>query len=397
MVGDFWASDHWNFPAIHLERLVVTGVEIKNMSSPLRGEDSRIWIPDLKGVFSVSSAKDVIRQKYPIVEWSSLIWRSEVHPVLAAQNWKFIRGACDTYDLLQERFKTQLASKCSLCGNAEETLDHVLFSCSFATRAWNWIAQIFGLNPNSNLVVSCKAAKGRSQIIRELWLVANLVIKSELWALRNKGVFEHKKPNWSMFFKRVLKLIQDYTVLLKGYMKSNVEDVFILDYFRVQHRRVKGQQPVECFWQPPKSDELQICCDGAAKEILGRYGAGVVARDASCNVIGAMLIGLGVTTNYLAELYGIIVGMEWATRWGVRRICIRSDSYGVVEALKNSNLPWFARQRWLMVCRNYDSIRFIHTYREANFATDSMAKRGCYLDNGVGMHYEGRPIFFNFS
>ncbi|XP_026455602.1 uncharacterized protein LOC113356626 [Papaver somniferum] len=257
-------------------------------------------MPDLKGVFSVSSAKELVRNKFPKVERASLIWRKEIHPVLAAQNWKFLRGICATHDLIKERFKIPIASRCCLCGIEEETLDHVLFSCSFATRAWNWISQIFDLIPNSNLIISCKATSGRSQMVWELWLLANLVFKSELWALRNKGVFEQKKLYWNVFLKSVLK-------------------------------RVKWQQPKEYFWHPRESNEILLYCDGAARGNPGRAGAGVVALDASCNVIGAMSIGLGITTNYLAELYGYYwFGMGY--KMGVRRICIRSDSSSMVEA-----------------------------------------------------------------
>ncbi|XP_026400457.1 uncharacterized protein LOC113296364 [Papaver somniferum] len=85
-----------------------------------------------------------------------------------------------------------------------------------------------------------------------------------------------------------------------------------------KQRRVKFLQPTECFWEPPEENEIQLCCDGAARGNPGVAGAGVVARNARCLVLGAMSIGLGVTTNYLAEFYGILVGMEWAVRWGVR-------------------------------------------------------------------------------
>ncbi|XP_026396011.1 uncharacterized protein LOC113290645 [Papaver somniferum] len=232
-------------------------------------------------------------------------------------------------------------------------------------------------------------------MIQDLWLLANCLLKSELWALRNKAVFEQKKPNWSMFYRRVLKLIQDYSVKLKRNMKFCVEEMRIMDYFRVLHRRIKLHQPVECYWVPPNEDEIILCCDGAARGNSGVEGEGVVARDASCNVFGAMSIGLGVTTNFLEELYGIITGLEWAIRWGVRRVFIRFDSSSVIEAFRNSNLPWFSRQRWLDINRNYESIRFIHTYREANFAADSMDKKGCYLASGVGLHYDARPHFMN--
>lgn len=193
-------------------------------------------------------------------------------------------------------------------------------------------------------MVSVKAAKGKSDMVCDIWLLSNLVIRSELWAVRNKVVFEHKKAHWNLFFKRVLKLIQEYAVRLKSFMRNCAEDIIILGFFHVQHRKIKQLKPIECFWQPPDENEVQICCDGAARGNPGVVGDGVVARDASFSVLGAMSIGLGITNNYLAELYGIIVGMVWEVRWGFRRICIRSGSNSVAETWKNTNLPWFARQ-----------------------------------------------------
>ncbi|XP_026430511.1 uncharacterized protein LOC113327546 [Papaver somniferum] len=257
------------------------------------GEDVRIWMPDFKGAFTVSSAKELIRQKHPKFDGAAILRRKEVHPTLAAQNWKFMRNACAKYDIIQSRFKIQLASSCSLCGVAKESLDHIFFHCSFVGRAWNWITDLFNLTPNANLVVSCKASQGkRSTMIRNLWRLANLVIRSELWAARNRAVFQRQQPSWSLFFKRVVKMIQDYSVRLRGYMRNCAEDVLLLDYFRVVYRSVKHQQPVEVFWQPPDDNELQICCDGMARGNPGIAGAGVVARDANCAVLGAMSIGL---------------------------------------------------------------------------------------------------------
>ncbi|XP_026400450.1 uncharacterized protein LOC113296358 [Papaver somniferum] len=249
------------------------------------GEDVRIWMPDYKGAFTVSSAKELIRQKYPKFDGASILWRKEVHPTLADKTG----NSC-------------LASRCILCGVSEEFLDHILFHCSFDGRAWNWIADIFNLTPNDNIVVSCKAAHGRSTMIRDLWRLANLVIRFVLWATRNREVFQRQQPSLSLFFKRVVKMIQDYSVRLRGYMRNCAEDVLLLDYFRVVHRSVRHQQSVEVFWQPPDDNELQIRCDGATRGNPDISGAGVVARDANCSVLGAISFGLGVTSNYLAEL-----------------------------------------------------------------------------------------------
>ncbi|XP_026399241.1 uncharacterized protein LOC113295102 [Papaver somniferum] len=289
MVSDCLIANQWVIPDVHMERLLAAGLEMDRLPSLLGGPDTRIWMPNFSGVFSVSSAKELIRQKH--------------------------------------------------------------------ARAWNWISDIFGLSANYNLVVSFKIAKSRSKMIRDMWLVVKLVVRSELWAMRNKCVFERKKTNWNLFYKHVLKLIQDYSVRLRGYMLNSAEDVMILDYFRVVHS-VKHQQHVEVFWQPPDDNELQICCDGPARGNPGIAGDGVVARDANCAVLGAMSISLSVTSNYLAELYEIIVGLEWAMQWGFERICVRSDSFGVVEAFKNSSIPWFSRSRWMAICRHYVSISY---------------------------------------
>ncbi|XP_026443128.1 uncharacterized protein LOC113343004 [Papaver somniferum] len=343
LLGD-GRDNQWVFPENHLNYLLAAGVDMHNLPLPNGGEDKRVWMPNFPGDFSVSSAKELIRQKHGSFNAASILWRKEIHPKLAAQNWKFIRGACATLDIIQSRFRIHLANKCVLCETEEESLEHILFLCSFAARAWSWISGIFGMTANFNIVDSFKAAKGRSAIVCDLWLVENLVIRSELWAMRNKCIFE--KHKWGLFSKRVLKLIQEYSVRLKGFMRNSVEDMVLLDYFCVVHRSVIHQQPIEVLWQPPELNEILICCDGAARGNPDIAGAGVVERDSSCAVLGALSIGLGVTTNYLAELYAIIIGMEWAMQWNYDRICVQSDSYGVVQALQSSSIPWFARARW---------------------------------------------------
>ncbi|XP_026400452.1 uncharacterized protein LOC113296360 [Papaver somniferum] len=66
------------------------------------------WMPDLKGVFSVSSAREIIRQKYPVLPGVALLWRKAVHPMLAAQRRKIMRGARATLDKVQSGFKISL-------------------------------------------------------------------------------------------------------------------------------------------------------------------------------------------------------------------------------------------------------------------------------------------------
>ncbi|XP_026378407.1 uncharacterized protein LOC113272825 [Papaver somniferum] len=377
----------------HAQNLARAGVDLNNLPVLQGGTDTRVWMPDLNGKFNVRSAKQLVRKQYPVLEVYGLLWRKAIHPKLALDNWKIIREACATSDKVRSRFKIELANRCYLCKAEEESLEHILWSYSYATHIWEWISGIFNLRPYYDIVTGYKSAKGRSRIVKDLWLLSILVIRSELWQTRNLGYFENKTVTIHFFKQRIFHLIHDYSVRLKSFMHNTTSDLEILNFFRVKHREVKQTMPVECFWIPPGRDELLLCCDGAAKENPGVAGAGVIARDHDCNFVGAMSIGLGRTTNFLAEIYVVIVGLEWARKWDFRRILIRSDSMGAIKAFSDSNIPWFARKRWRSIQQSYNSIRFVHTYREAKFVVDSMSKRGCLLRNGEGLNYDERPYF----
>lgn len=203
------------------------------------------------------------------------------------------------------------------------------------------------------------------------------------------------KLSWTQFKSRIYQLIHENSLPMTGYMHNSCEDLRILNYFKVKHRRVKQMIPIECCWRPPEPDELLLCCDGASSGNPGNAGAGNVARGPDCSVLGAQSLGLGVNTNYMAEIYAAISGLEWSVQWGFRRVLVRTDSASVVQAFINGSIPWFVRQRWLAACASYDSIRFEHAYREINFAADTMAKRGCNLALGITESYVGRPSFLH--
>ncbi|XP_026433067.1 uncharacterized protein LOC113330473 [Papaver somniferum] len=237
-VNDLLVNNEWVIPDSHIQNLLNAGVNLDDLPRPLAGDDFRVWMPDLKGKFSVSLAKCLIRNKYAVTDVYSLLWRKVVHPNLAAQNWNTERGVCATLDKVQSRFKISPVKKCYLCKMEEESLDHVLWSCAFAG------------------------------------------------------------------------------------------------------------QPIKCFWNPPPRNVLLICCDEASRNNPGRAGAGVVARDANCNMVGAMSIGMVITNNFMEEVFGILVGLEWATQWGMQHILVRSDSISVVEVFTNSSVHWLIKQRW---------------------------------------------------
>ncbi|XP_026383962.1 uncharacterized protein LOC113279483 [Papaver somniferum] len=142
--------------------------------------------------------------------------------------------------------------------------------------------------------------------------------------------------------RATLDKIHEYSIRLKGHMFNSQEDLRVRSIFRVRHRKVKQVVPKECFWEPPENNELMLYCDGAAQGNPGRAGAGVVVHDDNANVVGAMSVGFGVQTNYLDELFCVIVGLEWATKFEIGNICVRTDSMTAVSIYTRDNnaVPW---------------------------------------------------------
>ncbi|XP_026445436.1 uncharacterized protein LOC113346045 [Papaver somniferum] len=185
MVSTLLSNNEWQLQDDHIQNLLRAGVDLNNLPTPQGGDDHRVWMPEMRGNFTVSSAKHLIRKKYNVLDVYGLLWRKVIHPNLAAQNWKLVREACATQDKIRIRSRVNLANKCYLCKSDEESLEHILWSCSFATQIRQWILGIFSLQANYNLIDSYKSSKGRSRIIKDLWLLALKVIRAELWHARN--------------------------------------------------------------------------------------------------------------------------------------------------------------------------------------------------------------------
>ncbi|XP_026378216.1 uncharacterized protein LOC113272618 [Papaver somniferum] len=176
-------------------------------------------------------------------------------------------------------------------------------------------------------------------------------------------------------------------------MYNILDDLRILNYFRVQHRSCKIYLPKEVTWNPPNQDEIMLCCDGASFGNPDQAGAGVVFRDANAAVLDALSVGLGCQTNFYAEVCAITYGVMLTKRWNVRNICVQSDSMSCIQDFQKGELPWQLRKKWRMAKEFYNNIRYIQKYREVNFSADALAKRVCLLAEDTFEFYEGRPVF----
>ena len=124
-----------------------------------------------------------------------------------------------------------------------------------------------------------------------------------------------------------------------------------------------------------------VSCDGASRGNPGPAGAGAQIVDDDGVVLAEVAVGIGETTNNVAEYTAVIRGLERARELGAADVLLRSDSQLLINQLtgryrvKTPHLqPLHRRVRELAA--GFESIEYEHVRRERNVEADRLANQG---------------------
>ncbi|XP_026383544.1 uncharacterized protein LOC113279042 [Papaver somniferum] len=306
-VKDLIINSQWHFHTVFLQ--FFTSDQLPVIKG---GEDILIWCNSHTGQFTVSDAIKKISNTFPKLHWYKKIWNLAVLPSTSANVWKITRDACATDENLRKKgFKS--AFRCYLCYNGEDFMDHILRHCKLSQIIWSWLGGIFHyLNPLSFEDV-LKLCKNSSPIIKELWIISAFTLMVELWFMRNDKFYNEVKPSANKIQIKIQRVVHDCNCRLKGTIWNSAHERHVLQFFQIHNRRIKRIRIIELFFQIPQEGELLICCDGASIGNPGMPAYGFVIRDHMCAFIFAESRGLGVASNYVAEFFASIRGLEWAS------------------------------------------------------------------------------------
>jgi len=110
---------------------------------PSRKEDEIFWTGSKSGHYKVKFGY-VLQNPQVKSDWPSfLCWSKWTLPKAGAFAWIAIHKRILTSDRLKSLGITS-PSRCVLCGKAEETIDHLLLTCPFASNCWDWLRQKLG-------------------------------------------------------------------------------------------------------------------------------------------------------------------------------------------------------------------------------------------------------------
>ncbi|KAE8696204.1 hypothetical protein F3Y22_tig00110676pilonHSYRG00210 [Hibiscus syriacus] len=116
-------------------------------------------------------------------------------------------------------------------------------------------------------------------------------------------------------------------VVFKGYVNSGLDAITaakawaksMKDGRRKSLMRVNNQESHSC-WRAPVSGTLKLNTDGSAHPTTMEAGCGGVIRNSSGEWISGFSRNIGRCSAYLAELWGVLDGLEVAWSLGVRRL-----------------------------------------------------------------------------
>ncbi|XP_026428417.1 uncharacterized protein LOC113324314 [Papaver somniferum] len=90
----------------------------------------------------------------------------------------------------------------------------------------------------------------------------------------------------------------------------------------------------------PSQNQTLICCHGTSKGNPGLARISFVARNHYGEHMGSASGGLGISTNYLAEVMALIIAGEWEMSKGLLNVCFSSDFKALIMAFLNDKIPW---------------------------------------------------------
>ncbi|XP_026415835.1 uncharacterized protein LOC113311204 [Papaver somniferum] len=302
MLGNEWIipSELQNF--IHYPLPPITGTQ-----------DEMVWSGDMKGIFSTSAAVDKIRHRESTLHWPSYIWKPFIHPGISSNIWKIQQGVF-VDDQLKIQQGYSMVSMCCICKQDLDSMFHLLWSCSFSIKIWQWLGNIFHFSIPSSLEDVIHCAKNHSPIVKQIWLTSSFATMRELWFLKNRIFFDNAKPNENTVKSKILSLVHYGGYRMKATRWTHDYDSHILEFFKLGNKGSKFTTIRECVWLLPPRGVILFCCNGIALVDPGLAGFGIIYIDHDGAVVGTISGGLGIASSYIAKSFSVIWAFEWENK-----------------------------------------------------------------------------------
>nr|GEX50959.1 RNA-directed DNA polymerase, eukaryota, reverse transcriptase zinc-binding domain protein [Tanacetum cinerariifolium] len=139
-------------------------------------KDSLVWIGgnNKEEEYSISTAWKSLRDKWPTINWSQVVWFSQCVPKHAFILWLAIQEKLLTQDKMMA-WQHGLDLKCLLCKLCSNSHNHLFFDCSYSAKVWKvprnkgrFIADYVNIKNTVNKLAAGKFKNNIWQIVTRL-------------------------------------------------------------------------------------------------------------------------------------------------------------------------------------------------------------------------------------
>lgn len=220
LVSDACSEEGWKLRSRGRRVFGAVYEEIEGAEKPIPGAGQDVPLSkhdadDYKDHFSTSRTWDQIRVRGQEVSWCNLVWFPQRIPRQAFIVWLAFKDRLSTGVRMRQWGITQA---CVLCGERDESRDHLFFACPFTFTIWSTLtANLLGstASPDWSITVTSLRRKRRNKLDEILLKMVFHNTVSTTWQERNSRRHQGAWLTTDTLIRRIDKAIRNRICSLK--------------------------------------------------------------------------------------------------------------------------------------------------------------------------------------
>ncbi|KAI8525452.1 hypothetical protein RHMOL_Rhmol13G0231200 [Rhododendron molle] len=304
-------------------------------------QDQVVWHYDQKGVYSVKSGYQVAMQsnlslrnekaessfKPKKVLWK-VLWKMKVQGKIKSFWWRACKNSLATCENLFRR-KCAQSSACPICGSEIETVEHMLFWCSWAKAIWF----VCNIKVCGDLGGNASVLKWADDMVDKMtvpeateYMGFVALVAWHIWKTRNGFVFR--------------KIRIDPRDTLAAINHARMETSWILEIPDVHMDTPSPQEDIST-WRAPDRGHFKANCDVAIPKGGGEGKLAVVIRDWKGKILDGLTRTTVASSTLSGELRAIRAACAMVTCLGIRGVEVEADNkQAILLSVSELVPPW---------------------------------------------------------
>ncbi|XP_042483264.1 uncharacterized protein LOC122063634 [Macadamia integrifolia] len=185
-----------------------------------------------------------------------------------------------------------LASKCSLCEEQAESVNHLFMGCTFAMMVWKMFLDCFEVSwpdiEDLPHLAQWWIKKCRVLVLKKPWSMGLVIVAENIWKEKNSRRYEGRSLSHVSVFEKIKRDFQDSKITISNKL-PHISDLMCCQRLGLIINPKRPSETLEIFWCKPPSGWAKLNVNGSSMGNPGRAGAGGVIRNDLGVVIGSFL------------------------------------------------------------------------------------------------------------